>query len=114
MVAMTQSQMPQIEILDRVAVEDLIGKVRHAATQPGIADEVGRWRAEHGGENATVEAHSFVVVGSTLMFLHKCPDGVILPFAAYPDGVLKVYADPDHAGERASFEETPNLRSLAA
>ena len=24
---------------------------------------------------------------------------VILPFAAYPDGSVKVYTDPDHAGE---------------
>jgi hypothetical protein len=39
------------------------------------------------------------VVASTLMFLHPCPDGVILPFAAYPDGSVKVYTDPDHAGE---------------
>jgi hypothetical protein len=28
-----------------------------------------------------------------------CPDGVVLPFAAYPDGTTKVYTDPDHAGE---------------
>lgn len=40
-----------------------------------------------------------MVVGSTLMFLYRCPDGVILPFAAYPDGTVKVYTDPDHAGE---------------
>lgn len=89
----------QIEILDRVAIDDLIGKVQSAASQPGAADRVSRWRAEHGTEHATPPARSFVVVGRTLMFLHPCPDGVILPFAAYPDGTTKVYTDPGHAGE---------------
>lgn len=96
---MSQLRNLQIEILDRSAVDDLIGKVGDASAQPGIAERVRQWRAEHGHEDATAEAYSFVVVGPTLMFLHRCPDGVILPFAAYPDGTLKVYADPDHAGE---------------
>jgi hypothetical protein len=89
----------QIEILDRAAIDDLIGKVDSVATHPDAAEDVRRWRAEHGTERATPKARSFVVVGPTLMFLHPCPDGVILPFAAYPDGTVKVYADPDHAGE---------------
>ncbi|MET8987396.1 hypothetical protein ACFYUK_25090 [Nonomuraea wenchangensis] len=88
----------QIEILDRPAVEDLIGKMRNVADQPGAADRVSQWRAEHGTEHATPMARSFVVVGPTLMFLHPCPDGVVLPFAAYPDGTVKVYTDPEHAG----------------
>lgn len=96
---MTQLRNLQIEILDRSAVDDLIGKVNDAASQPGSSERAQDWRAEHGPVDTTDEAHSFVVVGSTLMFLHRCPDGVILPFAAYPDGTLKVYADPDHAGE---------------
>jgi hypothetical protein len=89
----------QIEILDRHAIDSMIGKVHSAATHPGAADRVKQWRAEHGTEHATPRAHSFVVVGPTLMFLHPCPDGVILPFAAYPDGTTKVYTDADHAGE---------------
>jgi hypothetical protein len=89
----------QIVILDRVAIDNLIGKVEEAAAQPGAAGRVDRWRLAHGPEHATPSAHSFVVVASTLMFLHPCPDGVILPFAAYPDGSVKVYTDPDHAGE---------------
>ena len=96
---MGQPENLQIEILDRVAIEDLIGKVHSAATQPDAADRVERWRAEHGTEHATPKAQSFVVVGPTLMFLHPCPDGVVLPFAAYPDGTTKVYTDPEHAGE---------------
>jgi hypothetical protein len=90
----------QIEILDRRAIDDLIGKVHSAAAQPGAADRVAQWRAAHGPEHATAKARSFVVVGRTLMFLHPCPDGVVLPFAAYPDGATKVYTDADHAGER--------------
>jgi hypothetical protein len=89
----------QIEILDRGAIDDLIGKVQSTATRAGAAARVEQWRAEHGTEHATPKAHSFVVVGQTLMFLHPCPDGVILPVAAYPDGTMKVYADADHAGE---------------
>lgn len=38
-----------------------------------------------------------MVVGPALTILHPCPDGVILPFAAYPDCTVKVYADPEHA-----------------
>jgi hypothetical protein len=93
----------QIDILDRVAIDDLIGKVENVGAQPGAAEQVSRWREKHGTEQATPRARSFAVVGPTLMFLHPCPDGVILPFAAYPDGTVKVYADPEHAGE--SFYE---------
>lgn len=89
----------QIEILDRIAIDEMIGKVHNVATQPGAADRVRQWQAEHGTEHATPKARSFVVVGPTLMFLHPCPDGVILPFAAYPDGTVKVYTDLEHAGE---------------
>jgi hypothetical protein len=96
----------QIEILDRGAIDDLIGKVGSVATEPGAADRVAAWRAEHGTEHHTPRARSFVVVGPTLMFLHPCPDGVILPFAAYPDGTVKVYADPDHAGESFYRDES--------
>jgi hypothetical protein len=99
-------QPPQIEILDRVAVDDLIGKVHDSAAQPDADDRVRHWRSENATVNATAGAHSFVVVGPTLMFLHTCPDGVILPFAAYPDGTLKVYTDPDHAGE-SFHRDTP-------
>ncbi|MCP2323308.1 hypothetical protein HDA40_001815 [Hamadaea flava] len=101
---MQQPRNLQIEILDRVAIDDLIGKVRSAADQPGAADDVGAWRAANGQDHATARANSFVVVGSTLMFLHPCPDGVILPFAVYPDGTTKVYTDAEHAGE--SFYRT--------
>lgn len=96
---MEQPRNLRIEILDRPVIDDLIGKVHSAAAQAGAADRVARWRAEHGAEHATPPARSFVVVGPTLMFLHPCPDGVILPFAAYPDGTVKVYTDAAHAGE---------------
>ncbi|HEY3506257.1 MAG TPA: hypothetical protein VGN37_26150 [Actinocatenispora sp.] len=96
---MQQPQNLRIEILDRVAIDDLIGKVHSAAAQPGAAERVTRWRAQHGTEHATPAARSFSVVGTTLMFLHPCPDGVVLPFAAYPDGTTKVYTDAEHAGE---------------
>lgn len=94
-----KSQHPQVQLLDRVALEELKGKVENVAAQPGAADRVREWRAEHGKEHATPAARSFVVVGETLMFLHPCPDGVVLPFAAYPDGTVKVYTDVGHAAE---------------
>lgn len=90
---------PQIQLLDRVALEDLIGKVQNVAAQPGEADRVREWRAKYGKERATPGARSFVVVGQTLMFLHTCPDGFVCPFAAYPDGTVKVYTDANHARE---------------
>lgn len=96
---MDKSQHPQIQLLDRAAVEELKGKVQYAADQPGTVGRVREWRAEHGKEHATSVARSFVVVGQTLMFLHPCPDGVVLPFAAYPDGTVKVYTDVAHAKE---------------
>lgn len=96
---MEQPRGLQIEILDQSAIDELIGKVRNAEAQPGAADRVAQWRGENGPEQATPKARSFVVVGPSLMFLHPCPDGVILPFAAYPDGTMKVYTDAEHAGE---------------
>jgi len=48
-----------------------------------------------------------VVVGGTLMFLHPCPDGVVLPFAAYPDGTVKVYTDVAHANESFYTAQAP-------
>lgn len=96
---MGKLQHPQIQLLDRIALEELKGKVENVADQPGAADRVREWRAEHGREHATPAARSFVVVGETLMFLHPCPDGVVLPFAAYPDGTVKVYTDVAHAAE---------------
>lgn len=104
---MEEPQNLQIEILDRTAIDDLIGKVGHVADAPGTDDRVRQWRAEHGNEHHTPQARSFVVVGPTLMFLHPCPDGVVLPFAAYPDGTVKVYTDPDHAGESFYRDEEP-------
>lgn len=104
---MEEPQDLRIEILDRAAIDDLIGKVGSVAAHPGAADEVRRWRGEHGAERATPKARSFVVVGETLMFLHPCPDGVVLPFAAYPDGTVKVYTDPGHAGESFYRDDEP-------
>lgn len=111
---MQQPENLRIEVLDRIAIDDLIGKVQSAAAQPGAADRVRQWRAEHGIEHATPPARSFVVVGPTLMFLHPCPDGVVLPFAAYPDGTTKVYTDADHAGESFYRNAKPSTGPSAA
>lgn len=106
---MDEPQNLQIEILDRVAIDDLIGKVENAAAQPRAPERVSQWRQQRGTEHATPRARSFAVVGPTLMFLHPCPDGVILPFAAYADGTVKVYTDPEHAGESFYQDaETPS------
>ena len=37
------------------------------------------------------------MVGETLMYLHRAPDGMIIPHACYPDGTEKVYTDHLHA-----------------
>ncbi|MGH3418212.1 MAG: hypothetical protein ACRDOD_01240 [Streptosporangiaceae bacterium] len=112
---MDESWHPQIQLLDLVALEELKGKVQNVAAQPGAADRVREWRAKYGKERATPAARSFVVVGQTLMFLRTCPDGVVLPFAAYPDGTVKVYTDVNHARESfytdAQAPPAPGLRS---
>jgi hypothetical protein len=102
---MQQPRNLKIEILDRVALDNLLGLIDNAATQPGAAERVEHWRATHGHEHAPWESRSFVVVGKVLMFVHPCPDEVLLPFAAYPDGTVKVYTDAAHAGE--SFYRDP-------
>jgi hypothetical protein len=88
-----------IEVLPYEAIDEMVMKIQHSSADPGTAEAVAAWLERHhlgGYEN---EGHSFVVVGDALMFLHPCPDGVILPFAVHPDGTIKAYCDPDHNGE---------------
>ena len=86
----------QVEVLDLAAVEDMAGKVRAVGELPQMSDEVRRWRDDH-AVTPSPGAHSFVVVGETLMYLHSAPDGTVLPHACYPDGTEKVYTDFLHA-----------------
>jgi len=90
---------PEIVVLDSRAIEEMIGKIADVAAQPHTEHELAAWRAKNGREHATAAARSYAVVGETLMFLHTCPDGVVVPFTIYPDGSTKIYTDHAHAGE---------------
>jgi hypothetical protein len=87
----------EVVILDVRAVDEMVGKIRAASASPGAADAVAQWRESHGPEAYPDAGHDFAVVGSSLMYLHDAPDGLLIPHAAYPDGTEKIYTDPDHA-----------------
>jgi hypothetical protein len=86
----------EVVVLDVRAVDEMVGKIRAAAAS-GSADAVAGWREAHGPEAYPDAGHDFAVVGSSLMYLHDAPDGLLIPHVAYPDGTEKVYTDPDHA-----------------
>jgi hypothetical protein len=87
----------QVEVLDVAAVDQMVGKVQSAAARPEMTDKVRRWRAKNPAAVKQADGFSFVVVGETLMYLHRAPDGMIIPHACYPDGTEKVYTDHLHA-----------------
>jgi hypothetical protein len=89
----------EVVILPGGVIEDMVGKIREAASAPGARDVVARWRAAHGKELWHKRGHDFAVVGQTLMYLHDGPDGMLVPHARYPDGTEKVYTDSAHAEE---------------
>lgn len=86
----------QVEVLDVAAVNDLAGKVQSAGGRPEMNHKVRLWREKHRVATAP-EGYAFAVVGETLMYLHRAPDGMIIPHATYPDGTEKVYTDLEHA-----------------
>ena len=87
----------QVEVLDVSAVEQMAGKVQSAAARPEMSDKVRRWRERNHSAARESDGFSFAVVGETLMYLHRAPDGMIIPHACYPDGTGKVYTDHLHA-----------------
>ncbi len=87
----------QVEVLDVAAVDQMAGKVEAAAAMPEMGDRVRRWRESNAPGGRRSDGFSFAVVGETLMYLHRAPDGMIIPHACYPDGTEKVYTDHLHA-----------------
>ena len=104
----------ELVILSGGVIEDMVGKVREAASAPGARDAVARWRAAHGKELWHERGHDFAVVGQTLMYLHDGPDGMLVPHARYPDGTEKLYSDAAQAAEiytpDAPDDEKPDSR----
>lgn len=88
----------EVEIVTQPVINELLDKIEHAALFPGMDGHVKTW-FETNGEIHTQLARSYAVVGRNLMFVHPCPDGVLLPFEVYPNGHVKAYADAEHAGE---------------
>jgi hypothetical protein len=89
---------PEIVVLDKRAIDDMVGKVAHAAEQEHTDTALAKWRADYGDEHVDA-ARAYAVVGETLMYLHTCSDGVVVPVAQYPDGSTKIYSDHEHVGE---------------
>lgn len=87
----------QVEILDVAAVDQMAGKVQAAGTTPEMAERVREWREQNPDVAPHPEGYAFAVVGETLMYLHRAPDGMIIPHTCYPDGTEKVYTDHEHA-----------------
>jgi len=87
----------RVEVLDVAAVDQMAGKVQAAAARPEMSDTVRRWRETNPVAAKQSDGFSFAVVGETLMYLHRAPDGMIIPHACYPDGTEKVYTDHVHA-----------------
>ena len=101
--AMTGNSSPpgrEVVVLGREAIEDMIGKVAHSAEQQHTAQELMAWKARHGTQHLD-DSRSYTVVGETVMYLHTCRDGVVVPVALYPDGSTKLYSDHEHVGELA-------------
>jgi hypothetical protein len=90
-----------IVVLDRRAIDDMVGKVAHAAEQRHSETELRQWLANHGHEHID-ETRTYAVVGETLMYLHTCGDGMVVPVALYPDGTTKIYSDHEHVRELAT------------
>ncbi|MFC7479867.1 hypothetical protein ACFQX7_07180 [Luedemannella flava] len=83
------------------AVDQMTGKVEAAGASPKMTDKVRKWREQHplAAKQAAKRADGYghAVVGETLMYLHRAPDGMVIPHACYPDGTEKVYTDHLHA-----------------
>ena len=88
----------EVEIVTEPVINELLAKIEHQATLAGMDGHVRAW-FEANGEIHTKAARSYAVVGRNLMFVHPCPDGILLPFEVYPTGRVKAYADAEHAGE---------------
>jgi hypothetical protein len=87
----------EVVVLEARAVDEMVAKIRVAASEPSAAVAVEQWRAEHGDELCRDRGHDHAVVGETLMYLHDAPDGMLVPHARYPDGAEKIYTDAAHA-----------------
>ena len=90
----------EIVVLDRRAINDMVGKVAQVAEQQHTEVELREWQSRHGSEHVD-DTLAYAVVGETLMYLHTCSDGVVVPVALYPDGNTKIYSDHEHVGEFA-------------
>jgi hypothetical protein len=87
----------EVVVLEARAVDEMVAKIKSAASTPGCEEAVAGWRAAHGDERMRDRGHDFAVVNQTLMYLHDAPDGTLVPHARYPDGGEKVYTDASHA-----------------
>lgn len=88
-----------VEVCDIAEIDQMVNKIRALSQAPGEAEQVAAWRAEHGNELWVNKGHDHCVVGTTLMYLHDAPDGMLVPHARYPDGVEKVFTDAAHADQ---------------
>ncbi len=88
----------ELVVLDRQVINEMVGKVADVAEQPHTQAELTGWETKHGSYHLD-DARPYAVVGETLMYLHTCQDGVVVPVALYPDGSTKIYSDQEHVGE---------------
>jgi hypothetical protein len=85
-----------IQVLDPIVIDEMVGKIRALAAAPGTAEAVAAWREVNGHERWEEIGHDQVVVGTTLMYLHDAPDGTLIPHERTADGVERIYTDQLH------------------
>jgi hypothetical protein len=86
-----------ITVLPYQAVDEMIHKVLQASARAEAAAEVAAWREQYGCERWMDIGHHHCVVGSDLMYLHDCPDGMLVPHVRRPDGREEMFTDAAHA-----------------
>jgi len=94
---MAERAQARVELLDLSAIEQMAGKIREAGARPEMSEKVRRWRDKHPAVPDDLDGFSFALVGDSLMYLHRAPDGMIVPHTWYADGTEKVYTDLPHA-----------------
>jgi hypothetical protein len=88
----------EVNVIERRAVDEMVSKIETMAAMPGVAAAVEAWRQEHDLEPSPT-GFSFTVAGTSLMYLHRAPDGIVIPHVCEPDGRELVYTDATHAAD---------------
>jgi hypothetical protein len=88
----------EVNVIERRAVDEMVAKIQTTASMPGMAATVDVWRQEHAVDPSPT-GFSFIVAGTSLMYLHRARDGTVIPHVCESDGRELVYTDITHAAD---------------